>query len=101
MAFLYITEYARQALDYRGHVAAGEEPAITVQKIVIAAGSTSSAAFNAKTRFVELHTDATVCHVRFGASPQTAVITDKRMAADQTQFFGVKPGHIVANLAGV
>ena len=100
MAFLYITEYARQALDYRGIVAAGEEPAITVQKIAIAAGSTSSAAFNAKTRFVELHTDA-VCHVRFGAAPQTAVITDKRMAANQTQFFGVKPGDIVANLAGV
>ncbi len=96
MAKLYITEYTDQVRDLNGQVVpVGDEPGIVTQSPVSIAGSAAvSAAFNAKTRFVRLHTDA-ICSVAFGASP-TATTNDKRMAADQTEYFGVQPGQKVA-----
>jgi hypothetical protein len=46
-----------------------------------------SAAFNAKTCFVRLHTDA-VCSLKFGTNP-TASATTARIAAGQTEYHGV------------
>ena len=78
-------------------VAVGDEPAVAVQKIVIAVGNTSSAAFNARTRFVRLHTDD-ICSIKFGDVGSTAAITDARMAANSTEFFGTQGGQIVSNI---
>lgn len=98
MAVLYISEYDRQCIDYlRLSVPAPQEPSIAEQSVAIGGTSTQSSAFNAKTKFVRLHTDA-ICSVMFGANP-TAVITAKRMAAGQTEFFGVRPGDEVAVIA--
>ena len=95
MAVLYIAEYDRQCVDYiQLAVPAPQEPSITDQTVAIGGASVQSAAFNAKTKFVRLHTDA-ICSVVFGANP-TAVATVKRMAAGQTEFFGVRPGDKVA-----
>jgi hypothetical protein len=47
------------------------------------------AAFNAKTRFVRLHTDA-VCSIKFGTNP-TASATTARMAANSTEYSSVPP----------
>lgn len=66
----------------------GVEPALAVQKTTIGGTSVASAAFNAKTRFVELHTDA-ICSYKVGAAP-TAAATDTRMAANTTKFFAVR-----------
>ena len=89
MSFLYITEYARQAKDNRGQtIAAGEEPSLVVQRVVNTGASARSAALNAKTRFVRLHADS-ICSYRVGLGAQTAVVGDSRMAAGQTEYFGV------------
>ena len=93
MAVLYISEYDNVATDNRGMVQAGQEPAIATQTVAIGVAA-QSAAFNARTRFVRIHTDA-ICSVAFGANP-TATTSSARMAANQTEFFGVVPGHKVS-----
>jgi hypothetical protein len=90
MATLYISEYDRQARDPRAIVPTGQEPAIATQTITISGVSAQSAAFNAKTTFIRVHTDA-ICSLVFGASP-TATTSGARMAANQTEFFGVVGG---------
>ncbi len=98
MAVLYISEYQNAALSYDGPaVPAGHEPSVAEQHVSIGMSSAPSAAFNARTRFVRLHCDV-ICSVAFGLAP-TAVTTEKRMAAGQTEFFGVTPGYIVAVIA--
>lgn len=94
MAVLFISEYDNVARDNIGMVQAGQEPSIATQTVAIGAGSTQSAAFSANTKFVRIHTDA-ICSVKFGANP-TAAATDARLAANQTEFFGVRPGQKVA-----
>jgi hypothetical protein len=98
MAFIYVTEYLRQAKDGITLVMpAGNEPALAVQKIAIGAGSIQSAPFDRRTSFVAINTDAT-CSVAFGENP-TATVASTRIPADGTQFFGVKPGDKVAVIA--
>lgn len=97
MAVLYITEYAELAQSQGNPVAAGEEPAIATQTVAIGGASTPSAAFNAATRFVRLHTDA-ICSVTFGITP-VATTASPRMAANQTEFFGAISGFAVAVIA--
>ena len=91
MAVLFISEYAEQARDVRGYlVAAGQEPTLAEQQVAIGGTSTQSAPLNAKTAFVRVHTDA-VCHVAFGSNP-TSTPSQKRLAANSTEFFGVPAG---------
>ena len=95
MAVLYISEYSFQRADYRGSIIpVGAEPAVTTQTVAIGGGSVASAAFQATTNFIRLHTDA-ICSVEFGTAP-TATTASARMAAGQTEFFGVMPGNKVA-----
>lgn len=94
MAKVYISEYTRMPTDTRVPVPAGAEPAIATQTVAIGAGSVQSSAFNTNTRFIRLHTDA-ICSVKFGANP-TATANDARLAANQTEFFGVNAGDKVA-----
>lgn len=99
MAVLYINEYAACALDKFGReLAAPKEPAIATQHIAIGGSSVASAAFNAATHFVLIHTDA-ICSVMFSANDgttPTAVTTAGRMGANETRFAGVDPGALVA-----
>lgn len=98
---LFITEYARLAMDERGNViAAGQEPCQTVQAIAIGASSTPSSAFGSVTRFVRVHTDAN-CAIEFrsanpGVDPVAVAGTSMRLPAGATEFFGVRPGQKVA-----
>lgn len=97
MAFLYIEEFSDLQIVNREGLAVGKQPSVAPQKIAIAVGSTLSAAFNDKTRFVRLHTDA-ICSYKFGGSGVTAANTDPRLAANSTEYFGVTPGQFVANI---
>lgn len=98
MAVLYITEYSRLAIEYQGLTAmVGLEPSRT-QTAAIGAGSVQ-ATIGPGTRFVRLHTDA-ICHVKFGTNP-VATSSEMRMAANQTEFFGLKGGELVAVIQGV
>lgn len=96
MTVLYITEYAELQIGPAGRV--GQMPMevpIAEQAIAITAGSTQSAAFNAKTRSVRIHTDA-ICGITFGTNPTATVVSaglgSQRLAANQTQFHGVPLG---------
>ena len=92
MALLYITEYSNAAQSDGVPIQAGQEPALVYQTpVVIGAGSLQSALFNAGTRFVRVHADV-ICSVAFGISPTAVAQTQNRMAANQTEFFGVPPG---------
>jgi hypothetical protein len=98
MAVLYITEYA-DTTKAPGTVQVGAEPAITNQTVAIGGTSTQSAAFNSATRMVRIHTDA-ICSIRFGTNP-TATATTGRLAANQTEYFGVVPKDKVAVITNV
>lgn len=90
MATLYITEFARQGRDLAGYVnqnGACEQPPIAEQTVAIGASSAASAAFNAKTTTIRVHTDV-ICSISFGAAP-TAAATNARLAAGQTEYFCV------------
>ncbi len=95
MAFLSITEFAELAIGPAGRVGSmGVQPPLAEQSIANGGATTQSAAFNAKTRFVRLHTD-TICAIEFGINP-TAVAAGAsgtaRMAANQTEYFAVPMG---------
>jgi len=102
MATLYIREYVGigAASNATGigqallEVQAGAEPAVTDQTVAISGSSAQSAAFNAKTYLVRIHTDS-ICSILFGANP-TAAATNARLAANQTEYFIVQPGQKVA-----
>ena len=91
MALLYVTEFAEIEIGPAGRVGQMPMPPVAEQTVAIGVGSVASNAFNAKTRFVRLHTDA-ICAVKFGTAP-TAIVAGAtgtaRMAANQTEFFAV------------
>lgn len=92
---LDVSEYADLGRDATGQMlSAGLEPSIANQQVANGGASAQSAAFNAKTKFVRLHTDAN-CRIEFGDNP-SATGASKRMAAGQTEYFGVQPGMKVA-----
>lgn len=96
MAILYITEYAapRQGNGFQvGSLP--EAPPLATQAVTFTT-STQSANLNAKTRYVRIHTDG-ICSIRWGGNP-TAVITDPRMVAGQTEFFTVSKEAVDAGL---
>ncbi len=96
---LYVTEYAEIGKDTLGRLlSCAQEPALAEQKITISASSAQSAAFNANTRFVRLHTDV-ACSVVFGSDP-TATADSKPFTVGQTGYIAVTPGQKLAVIAG-
>lgn len=90
MATFFITEYAELAIGPAGRVGQMPvDPPVAAQTVAIGVAA-SSAAFNAKTRFVRFHCDA-ICSFLVGTAP-TAATTDSRMAANQTEYHAVPPG---------
>lgn len=90
MAVLYISEYTDAPVYLGQTIPVGMEPAITDQTPLAVGAETKSALFNAKTTFIRVHTDA-ICSIAFGMAP-TATTSNKRLAANQTEYFGVPPG---------
>jgi hypothetical protein len=102
MSKLYISEYARitQASGPgTAAVQAPEEPPVATQVVDFTSGAAQSAALNAKTRFVRLHSDA-ACSVRFGAAP-TANANDPRLAAGQTELRGIPADGSAARISAI
>jgi hypothetical protein len=93
VATLYVSEYrslaaALLATNYNPTPSqAPVEPAIAEYTVAILGSSTQGQVLNANTALVRLHCDA-VCSVLIGPNP-TATTTNKRMAANQTEYFGV------------
>lgn len=105
MATLYISEYrfiAYVPLNGAYTQAPGQapqEPALVEQTVGITGSSTQSAPFNVYTALVRVHCDA-VCSVAFGTNP-VAATNMKRLAANQTEYFGVTPGQQLAVIQNV
>ena len=92
MAILYVTEFAAIGRDTAGkQTLLPTEPPLAEQTAVIGVGSVASSAFNAGTSLVRIHTDA-ICSISFGATP-TATATNRRMAANSTEYFAVPIGY--------
>lgn len=97
MAVLYVTEYCSLAIAQVGGMVAQvpQEPPLAEQAIAITAGSTITAAFNAKTTLVRIETDA-ICGITFGTAPtatvQAAGVGSGRLIAGQTEYRGVPKG---------
>ena len=89
MSKLYITEYEHLPLTTDGRMSAGQEPALATQTVTFTT-ATQSAAFNARTTFVRVHAP-TICSILFGSNP-TADVNSPRLAANQTEYFGVRGG---------
>ena len=98
MALFYIAEFSE--LVQAGPVPIARAPGTTAPQtpVVIGATSLQSAAFAAGTRFVRLHTDA-VCSFLIGTNPTAIAQGSMRMAANQTEYFGVDAGDKVAVIA--
>ncbi len=100
MATLYISEYGKLTADVSGtRVQAVQEPAITDQVVDISAASLASQPFSSLTHIIRVHTDG-ACHIIIGTGTPTATTSRKRMAAGQTEYFGVQPGHRIAVIQG-
>ena len=91
MATVYISEYERQA---PGPVSIALTPEITSQTVAISGSTVQSAAFGATTSIIRVHCDA-ICSIAIGANP-TATATKTRLAANQTEYFGVRGGDKLA-----
>ncbi len=88
MATLYVSEFSQLVMVPNGLAAMAQQPPLQEQIIAIGSGSVAlTFPFLPATKFVRLHTDA-VCSVAIGAAP-TATATKSRMAANQTEYFGV------------
>lgn len=102
MANMYISEYKSLAINnVGGAIQAGQEPAIAEQVVAFGA-ATSSAAFNAETKFVRISCDAEA-FLLFGetaTATATAANTGKNVQADTPEFFGVVGGHVVSAYDG-
>lgn len=93
----YITEYASA-----GHLTGSTVPVAAGRPIVnnnisITASSVQSNAFNANTRMIRVHNDATQpVFMLLGSNPTAVSGTDARMAANQTEYYQVNPGDKLA-----
>jgi hypothetical protein len=96
MAVLFIAEYEHLATDRSagGSSNIAQDPPIAEQTEAITGASTQSNAFNGNTKFIRVHTDS-ICSIAVGADP-TASATTRRMAAGQTEYFGVRGGWKIA-----
>ena len=94
MAVLYIAEFSQLMPTPGGTGQAPRTPPIAEQTVAIGGASAASGAFNTATNFVRVHTDA-ICSIAFGASP-VATTAQMRLAAGQTEYFGVNAGDKIA-----
>lgn len=94
MATLFVAEFSKLFTEANGPGQMGQCPPIAQQTVAIGVTTASSSAFNNATRCIRVHTDA-ICSIAFGAAP-TATATTMRMAANQTEYFGVQAGDKIA-----
>lgn len=76
----------------------GQLPAVAIQEVTFTSSSVKSAAFNEYTSLIRVRADA-ACRVLVGEDP-TALVTSIPLGANETEYFGVKPGHKIAVIAG-
>lgn len=89
MAVLYIAEFEFLGTEAEGgKMQAPPAPPIAEQTVAIGGVSAQSAAFDKRTRFIRVHTDA-ICSILVGTNP-TATATKTRLAANQTEYYALR-----------
>jgi hypothetical protein len=93
MGIAYVTEFAEMAIGPAGRVGQiVQQPPVASQVVSFTGTAGTSAAFNAKTRIVRVNVDS-ISSILFSTAGTAAVAnTDARMAAGQTEYFGVPQG---------
>lgn len=87
---MYISEYSDVG-RVGGVVPVGAEPGTDQAPVTFTASAGQSAAFKANTMMVRIHVDG-IASVLFGANPTAIANTNKRMAANSTEYFTVPIG---------
>ena len=97
MSILDVEEYQSiGAAPSNGPSQMGKEPSLASQTVAESASSTKSSAFQVGTTVVRIHTDA-ICSIQFGPSGSVVATTsNRRLAANQTEYFEVPRGGIFA-----
>lgn len=101
MAILYITEYQHSAVDQGRALPVGGGQSMADQTVNITGAHAESSPMNAFTHFVRVECDVT-CSIKYTAPGNTlipATTVHARMAANQTEYFGVDPGGIISVIA--
>ena len=101
MAACYISEYATVGVPGPGPDGHQSplEPAQVEQVVGISGSPSQSAAFASSTKLVRVCVDST-CSILFGVNP-TASTSQKRLAANQTEYFSVNAGHKLSVISNV
>ena len=105
MATLYVAEYrALASVPSSQSFApqpgqAPQEPPVAEQTVAITGSSTASTLFGGYTAMIRVNCDV-VCSIAIGVNP-TATTANKRLAANQTEYFGVVPGQRIAVITNV
>jgi hypothetical protein len=95
MATLYIAEFSRADSEARSHGQVAVTPVIAEQTVAIGGTSTQCTnAFSDLTTMIRVHADV-ICSILIGTNP-TATAAKMRLAADQTEYFGVRAGDKIA-----
>jgi hypothetical protein len=102
MSLLRIREYIGTASVGRfsssgAAVPIAQEPGVNQTVMTISGTHAESAPFGKNTRLIRVHTDA-ICSIEFGDSP-VAGTGGCRLAANQTEYFGVSPGQKLSVVA--
>lgn len=99
MATLYVAEFGSLGDTAQSVAQIGQAPPVAEQALAIGGASVPSAAFNNDTQLVRIHADA-ICSIAFGTAP-VATTANMRLAAGQTEYFGVVRGQKVAVIVNV
>lgn len=94
MAKLYISEYRTIAGVGPNGAPMGQEPSLDQAPITVSGSSVTSLAFTASTHVIRVETDTT-CSIVIGTTP-VATTSNKRLAANTPEYFGVVPGMLLA-----
>jgi hypothetical protein len=101
-ATLYIAEFPTFSNDTTagGGLPFAKWPPLAFQALAFSGEPANSAAFNASTRVIRVHTD-TACSLLIGpltpaGNNQVPDDTCPRLAANETQYFGVSPGDYIS-----
>jgi hypothetical protein len=93
MAFLRIDEFQTLAVVVGGQFASGNLDGVISQQVTIG-GEAKSAAFATSTRLIRVQAEG-ICCIKLSKQPnftQSAGVTDVRLTAGQTEYFGINPG---------
>lgn len=85
---MYVTEYAQSGYTSQGNVPVGYEPGFDQPPVTISGTSAQSLAFKNNTTMVRIHVDS-IASIVFGLNPTAVANTNKRLAANQTEYFFV------------